>query len=118
MNKEILQDQVCFRTRHLDNPWSLATYEKVGGYQSLRKILKEKTDPKKIIDELKLSNLRGRGGAGFPTGLKWSFIPRDKPGQKYVICNSDEGEPGTFKDHEILRFNPHQVIEGMLIAGY
>jgi len=72
----------------------------------------------KIIDELKLSSLRGRGGAGFPTGLKWSFMPRNMPGQKYVVCNSDEGEPGTFKDRDILRFNPHQLIEGMTIAGF
>ena len=74
--------------------------------------------PEEIINQLKISNLRGRGGAGFPTGLKWSFVQRDKPGQKYVICNSDEGEPGTFKDRDILRFNPHQLIEGMAIAGY
>ena len=71
-----------------------------------------------MIEELKLSNLRGRGGAGFPTGLKWSFMPRSAPVQKYIVCNSDEGEPGTCKDRDILRFNPHQVIEGMAIAGY
>ena len=71
-----------------------------------------------IIEELKLSNLRGRGGAGFPTGLKWSFMPRNAPGQKYIVCNSDEGEPGTCKDRDILRYNPHQLIEGMAIAGY
>ena len=90
----------------------------MGGYSSWRRILAEKIEPVKIIDELKLSALRGRGGAGFPTGLKWSFINRNTPGQKYVVCNSDEGEPGTCKDREILSRNPHQLIEGMAIAGY
>ncbi len=111
-------NQVCYRTLHLKDPWSLKTYESIGGYQVWRKILKEKTPPNKIIDELKLSALRGRGGAGFPTGLKWSFINRANPLQKYVVCNSDEGEPGTCKDRDILRYNPHQLIEGMAIAGY
>lgn len=111
-------NQVCYRTLHLEKPWSLATYRSIGGYQVIEKILREKTDPAKLIDELKLSGLRGRGGAGFPTGLKWSFIRRDTPGQKYVVCNSDEGEPGTCKDRDILRFNPHQLIEGMMIGGY
>ncbi|MDB6096458.1 MAG: nuoF [Francisellaceae bacterium] len=114
----MLINQVCFRTRDLKDSASLATYESVGGYQVWRKILKELTPPQQIIDELKLSNLRGRGGAGFPTGLKWSFISPLSAGQKFIICNSDEGEPGTFKDRDILQFNPHQLIEGMLIAGY
>ncbi len=83
-----------------------------------RKILTEKMPPEKIIEELKISALRGRGGAGFPTGLKWSFMNRNVPGQKYVVCNSDEGEPGTCKDRDILRLNPHQLIEGMAIGGY
>jgi NADH-quinone oxidoreductase subunit F len=112
------QNTVCFRTLHLDEPWSLASYRSVGGYAQWERILNEKTDPAKIIDELKLSALRGRGGAGFPTGLKWSFMPRSAPGQKYIVCNSDEGEPGTCKDRDILRYNPHQLIEGMAIAGY
>ncbi len=90
----------------------------MGGYTVWRKILAEKIKPETIIDELKLSALRGRGGAGFPTGLKLSFMPRNAPGQKYIVCNSDEGEPGTFKDREILLYNPHQVLEGMMIAGY
>lgn len=111
-------NQVCFRTLAHKTPWSLEAYLSVGGYQVWQKILREKTPPDDIINELKISNLRGRGGAGFPTGLKWSFMPRNKPGQRYVICNSDEGEPGTFKDRDILRFNPHQLIEGMAIAGY
>jgi len=111
-------NQVCFRTFHLPEPWTLSAYESVGGYTVLRRILKEKTPPEQIIDELKTSALRGRGGAGFPTGLKWSFMNRNAPIQKYVVCNSDEGEPGTCKDRDILRKNPHQLIEGMAIAGY
>ena len=114
----MLENQVCFRSLNLEKPWTLKTYESIGGYQQWRKILQEKTPPEKIIDDLKKSALRGRGGAGFPTGLKWSFIARNTPGQKYVICNSDEGEPGTCKDREILRFNPHQVLEGLAIACY
>lgn len=116
----IKTDQVCFRTLNSTAglPWSLAAYKAVGGYTVWEKILREKTPPESIIEQLKLSNLRGRGGAGFPTGLKWSFVPRNKSGQKYVVCNSDEGEPGTCKDRDILRFNPHQLIEGMAIAGY
>lgn len=112
------QNQVCFRTLHLDKPWSLQTYESIGGYAVWRKILTEKTPAEEILAELKLSALRGRGGAGFPTAIKWTFIKQDLPGQKYIVCNSDEGEPGTFKDRDILRFNPHQVIEGMAIAAY
>jgi len=111
-------DQVCFRTRHLDESWTLESYRSVGGYEVLEKILKEKTRAEDIIEQLKDSALRGRGGAGFPTGLKWSFMPRRMPGDKYIVCNSDEGEPGTCKDRDILRFNPHQVVEGMIIAGY
>ncbi|KKN14619.1 hypothetical protein LCGC14_0994350, partial [marine sediment metagenome] len=111
-------DQVCFRTRHLSPSWSLDSYRKVGGYQVLENILANRTKQEDIIEQIKNSALRGRGGAGFPTGLKWSFMPRRLPGDKYIICNSDEGEPGTCKDRDILRFNPHQVIEGMIIAGY
>ncbi|MGE3919943.1 MAG: NADH-quinone oxidoreductase subunit NuoF [Gammaproteobacteria bacterium] len=114
----MLLNQVCYRTLHLPESWTLAAYQSVGGYQVWQKILREQWAPEKIIDELKLASLRGRGGAGFPTGLKWSFIQRAAPGPKYVLCNSDEGEPGTCKDRDILRFNPHQVIEGMAIAGY
>ncbi|WP_395946234.1 NADH-quinone oxidoreductase subunit NuoF [Caedibacter taeniospiralis] len=113
-----MANEVCFRTLHLERPWSLKSYESVGGYSYWKKILDEKIPPEVIIAELKKSGLRGRGGAGFPTGLKWSFMPRNVPGQKYVVCNSDEGEPGTCKDREILRNNPHQLIEGMAIAGY
>ncbi|EDP46619.1 NADH-quinone oxidoreductase subunit NuoF [Rickettsiella grylli] len=113
-----MANDICFRTLHFDKPWSLENYRRVGGYEVWERILKEKTPPEQIIAELKRSCLRGRGGAGFPTGLKWSFITRNAPGQKYILCNSDEGEPGTCKDRDILRFNPHQLIEGMAIAGY
>ncbi len=114
------QNTVCFRTMHLPEGerYTLEAYRSVGGYVQWEKILKERPDPATLIDEVKLSNLRGRGGAGFPTGLKWSFMPRTAPGQKYIVCNSDEGEPGTCKDRDIMRFNPHQLIEGMAIAGY
>ncbi len=98
--------------------WRLSDYVKRGGYSALRRILTEKIAPEQVIAELKASSLRGRGGAGFPTGLKWSFMPRQFPGQKYLVCNSDEGEPGTFKDRDILRYNPHTVIEGMAIGAY
>lgn len=113
-----MANEVCFRTLHMDKPWTLESYLSVGGYEQLKKILKEKIPPEKIIEELKTSSLRGRGGAGFPTGLKWSFMPRTAQGQKYIVCNSDEGEPGTCKDRDILRYNPHQLVEGMIIAGY
>jgi NADH-quinone oxidoreductase subunit F len=104
------------------NNWGLKEYEERGGYAALRKILGkdggEGMTQDQVIAEVKTSALRGRGGAGFPTGLKWSFMPKAFPGQKYLVCNSDEGEPGTCKDREILRFNPHTVIEGMAIAAY
>lgn len=111
-------NNVCFRTRDLDDPASLKTYESVGGYSTLKRIVAGELEPAAIIDELKKSSLRGRGGAGFPTGLKWSFLSRDAPGQKYLLCNSDESEPGTCKDRVILQFNPHQLIEGMIIGCY
>ncbi|MFM7524535.1 MAG: NADH-quinone oxidoreductase subunit NuoF [Betaproteobacteria bacterium] len=100
------------------NNWRLADYVKRGGYSALRRILTEGITPEQVIADLKASVLRGRGGAGFPTGLKWSFMPRAFPGQKYLVCNSDEGEPGTFKDRDILRYNPHTVIEGLAIGAY
>ena len=119
--------QTCFHGRHIDpvilagldgSNWDLQGYQARGGYAALRKILEHRIAPDAVIAEVKKSALRGRGGAGFPTGLKWSFMPRQFAGQKYVVCNSDEGEPGTFKDRDILRYNPHIVIEGMAIAGY
>ncbi|ASJ23352.1 NADH-quinone oxidoreductase subunit NuoF [Laribacter hongkongensis] len=100
------------------NCWKLDAYVKRGGYQALKKIIGNKIPQEDVIAEVKGSNLRGRGGAGFPTGLKWSFMPRSFPGDKYLVCNTDEGEPGTFKDRDIHRFNPHALIEGMIIAAY
>ena len=120
--------ETCFHGRHIQpqiyaglasaDGWRLKDYEARDGYKALRRILDEKLTPEQVIAEVKNSGLRGRGGAGFPTGLKWSFMPRQFPGQKYLVCNSDEGEPGTFKDRDILRYNPHIVIEGMTIAAY
>jgi len=105
---------VCFTTMEFDEPWTLENYLKTGGYEAWKKILAEKTDPGDIIEEVKKSGLRGRGGAGFPTGLKWSFMPRNAPVQKYIVCNSDESEPGTCKDRDILRYNPHALIKAWL----
>jgi NADH-quinone oxidoreductase subunit F len=124
--------QTCFHGRHLGaqildgldgSNWELKDYEARGGYAALRKILlgaqgAEPMTQDQVIAEVKVSGLRGRGGAGFPTGLKWSFMPRQYAGQKYLVCNSDEGEPGTCKDRDILMFNPHIVIEGMAIAAF
>ena len=111
------EHNVVYTTLHFDKPWSYENYLKTGGYSALRKILEEKIEPAAVVDMVKQSGLRGRGGAGFPTGLKWSFMPKG-PGVKYILCNSDESEPGTAKDRDILRFNPHAVIEGMAIACY
>ena len=114
-----MANQVCFITTQFgDQAHTLESYLKVGGYSAWKKILAEKTPAVEVIEEIKDSGLRGRGGAGFPTGMKWSFMPRDMPGQKYIVCNSDESEPGTCKDRDILRFNPHALVEGMAIAGY
>ena len=117
----------CLHNRHI-NPvvfaglngsnWHLVDYIERGGYEALKRILREQIPQDKVIEEIKTSSLRGRGGAGFPTGLKWSFMPKGNQTQKYLICNSDEGEPGTFKDRDIIRYNPHAIIEGMAIAAY
>jgi NADH-quinone oxidoreductase subunit F len=109
---------VCFEPLEMERPWTMETYRKIGGYEVWEKILREKTPKEQIIEEVKASGLRGRGGAGFPTGMKWSFMPRNAPGQKYAVCNSDESEPGTCHDRDILRYNPHALIEGMAIGGY
>jgi NADH-quinone oxidoreductase subunit F len=109
---------VLFEALKHERPWTLETYRKLGGYEAWERILREKTPREKIIDEVKASGLRGRGGAGFPTGVKWGFMPRTSPVQKYVVCNSDESEPGTCHDRDILRYNPHSLIEGMAIGGY
>src|SRR6187397_99396 len=123
--------ETCFHGRHIQpqiyagldgKNWRLKDYEARGGYQAWRKILEQGPEkgmtPEQVIAEVKASGLRGRGGAGFPTGLKWSFMPRQFPGAKYLVCNSDEGEPGTCKDRDLLRYDPHGVIEGMIIAAY
>lgn len=112
------QNLVCFNTFGERDSWALETYERLDGYKAWRDILAGKITPERVIDEVKASGLKGRGGAGFPTGLKWSFMPQNYPGQKYLVCNSDESEPGTCHDREILRYNPHCLIEGMAIAGY
>ena len=112
------ENLVCFSTFSEDEPWTLESYKKQGGYEAWEKILKGDLSPDDVIEEVKSSGLRGRGGAGFPTGLKWSFMPRSQPGQKYLVCNSDESEPGTCHDRETLRKNPHSLVEGMAIASY
>jgi NADH-quinone oxidoreductase subunit F len=112
------QNLVCFEPLSLSEPWKLATYRTIGGYEVWKKILAARTPREEVIEQVKASGLRGRGGAGFPTGVKWSFMPRNAPGQKYAVCNSDESEPGTCHDRDILRFNPHSLIEGMAIGGY
>ncbi|MEY3632217.1 MAG: NADH-quinone oxidoreductase subunit NuoF [Betaproteobacteria bacterium] len=123
---EIPLIDTCFHGRHISpqilagltpDGWRLKDYVARGGYEALKKVVRT-MKPEEVIAEIKASGLRGRGGAGFPTGLKWSFMPAKLPIQKYLVCNSDEGEPGTFKDRDILRYNPHIVIEGMAIAAY
>jgi NADH-quinone oxidoreductase subunit F len=109
---------VCFGTVGLDKPWTIESYKSTGGYEAWERILRDKMPPADVAEEVKRAGLRGRGGAGFPAGLKWTFMPRDTDVQKYLVCNSDESEPGTCKDRDILRFNPHALIEGMGIAAY
>ncbi len=110
-------NQVCFQTLRFEEPWTLDNYLAIGGYEAWQRILRGEMTREQVIDEVKASGLRGRGGAGFPAGLKWSFMPKGD-GQKYLVCNSDESEPGTCKDRDILRFNPHALVEGMAIAGF
>ena len=112
------QNQTCFNTFGQERSWSLETYEKNAGYQAWRRILAGELTSEQVIEEVKASGLRGRGGAGFPTGLKWTFMPRAADVQKYLVCNSDESEPGTCHDRDILRYNPHSLVEGMAIAAY
>ena len=113
---ETSMTQILFKNIHRENSHTLAVYEAGGGYRDLDKALGMSGDD--IIDEVKRSGIRGRGGAGFPAGLKWSFIPKEDPRPKYLVCNADEGEPGTCKDRDILRYDPHLLIEGMIIAGF
>jgi NADH-quinone oxidoreductase subunit F len=112
------QNLVIFEALGQERSWTLDGYRKTGGYEAWERILREKPPREQVIETVKASGLRGRGGAGFPTGVKWSFMPRQSPAQKYLVCNSDESEPGTCHDRDILRYNPHSVIEGMAIGGY
>ncbi|MEK8090317.1 NADH-quinone oxidoreductase subunit NuoF [Thermithiobacillus plumbiphilus] len=113
-----MSNLVCFQNLHLKDPHTLATYVSTGGYEMLRMILQKQMPPEDIINQVKKSALRGRGGAGFPTGLKWSFMPKGVGYPKYLLCNADEGEPGTCKDRDIMRYDPHRLVEGMAIAAY
>src|SRR6201981_1329900 len=105
------------RRVHLERSRTLDVYRRNGGYEAIKKVL-DSMSPDDVINEVKKSVLRGRGGAGFPTGMKWSFVPKDSPKPKYVVCNADESEPGTFKDRYLMERDPHMLIEGMLIAAY
>ncbi|MBM4222801.1 MAG: NADH-quinone oxidoreductase subunit NuoF [Gammaproteobacteria bacterium] len=115
---EILLNQVCYRTLGVSEPWTLERYCNLGGYSTWKAILAGQWTPEKVVAEVQASGLRGRGGAGFPSGLKWSFLPQHDTGPKYLVCNADESEPGAFKDRDILRFNPHQIIEGIAIGAF
>jgi NADH-quinone oxidoreductase subunit F len=108
----------CFEPLKYEQPWTLQTYQRIGGYEAWKKILAEHPPREQVLEQIKASGLRGRGGAAFPVGVKWSFMPRNAAMQKYLVCNSDESEPGTCHDRDILRYNPHSVIEGMAIGGY
>jgi NADH-quinone oxidoreductase subunit F len=112
------QNLLLFEVLKYDQPWTLESYRKVGGYSTWENMLAEKPTRESVIELVKGSGLRGRGGAAFPTGMKWSFMPRNSPVQKYLVCNSDESEPGTSHDRDILRFTPHALIEGLCIGGY
>jgi NADH-quinone oxidoreductase subunit F len=118
LNAQTLLTLQTLKFAKQSNPGKLKNYESLGGYAQLKRVIQNKIKATDIIHEVKVSGLRGRGGAGFPTGLKWSFMPRYFDGVKYLVCNTDEGEPGTFKDRDIIRYNPHQLIEGMAIAAY
>jgi NADH-quinone oxidoreductase subunit F len=115
---DIVLNQVCYETLQFDEPWTLDNYLKIGGYEAWKRILNEKSTREDVIEVVKSAGLRGRGGAGFPAGLKWSFMPKEVKQQHYIVCNSDESEPGTCKDRDLLRFNPHALVEGMAIAGF
>ena len=118
MNNNIRINELCYSTLSSENPNSFETYISLGGYSTWKNIVTTSYDKKEIIETILKSGLRGRGGAGFPTGRKWSFINQDSEDIKYLVCNADESEPGTCKDRDILRYNPHALIEGMLIASY
>ena len=111
-----MTDPLLLRARGLRNSRSISTYTRLGGYSALEKALK--MSAAEVIDEVKASGVRGRGGAGFPAGVKWGFVPRDTGKPRYMICNADESEPGTFKDRELILVDPHMVLEGIAIASY
>ena len=112
-----MNEQVLLKNIYNPDAGDIAVYEKSGGYQGLR-IMLDTFSPNEVIEQVKSSGLRGRGGAGFPTGLKWSFVPKDSGKPHYLCCNADEGEPGTFKDRLLMERDPHQMVEGMIIAAY
>jgi len=112
----LASQKIITRNWGTPNSWTLDAYRKGGGYKTLEKVLG--MQPAQVIDEVKKSNLRGRGGAGFPTGMKWSFVPKDSPKPKYLAVNADESEPGTFKDRYILEHDPHMMLEGIAIASF
>jgi NADH-quinone oxidoreductase subunit F len=114
--KAIGCEPLQLKRMHIEDGHTLKVYQKTGGYESLKKAFKMSQDD--IINEVKASALRGRGGAGFPTGMKWSFVPRGSQKPKYVVCNADESEPGTFKDRYLMERDPHSLIEGMIIAAF
>jgi len=109
-------EPILLRARGEKNSRSINTYLKLGGYSALKKALI--MDPADVIEEVKVAGVRGRGGAGFPAGVKWGFVPKDNPKPKYLICNADESEPGTFKDREIILVDPHLLLEGIIISAY
>src|SRR5512136_639576 len=109
-------EAVLLRARGVPDSRAIATYLAAGGYEAWKKALS--MTPEAVTQAVIDSELRGRGGAGFPTGRKWTFVPKDHPGPRYLICNADESEPGTFKDREIIEYDPHQVVEGIAIASY
>ncbi|HPA81236.1 MAG TPA: NADH-quinone oxidoreductase subunit F, partial [Thermoanaerobaculales bacterium] len=109
-------EPILLRARGTKDSRSIAAYRAAGGYRAIAKALA--MEPSAVIAEVRSAGLRGRGGAGFPTGVKWGFVPKDSPKAKYLICNADESEPGTFKDREIIHVDPHMVIEGIVIASH
>jgi len=110
-------EKILLRNIETQDSHTLTVYQSRGGYRALQKALKEMT-PEKVTEEVIASGLRGRGGAGFPTGRKWSFVPKDNPKPKYLVCNADESEPGTFKDRVLIEKDPHAVIEGLILASF
>ncbi|MEE8224411.1 MAG: NADH-quinone oxidoreductase subunit NuoE, partial [candidate division NC10 bacterium] len=117
-NRERTSGEILHRNlRDSSYDGSIEAYLARGGYQAIAKVLREHRPPE-IVEMVKRSGLRGRGGAGFPAGVKWGFIPQDRGVPKYILCNADEGEPGTFKDRQLLERDPHQVIEGIIISSF